>query len=170
MLIFGPFCERFSRKRGLKLRFICDLFRFCIRTAKKGKNRKQKGGDTVRYKERYGYLLAATLSVAALLCTAALLMMLPKNEKSSPKSQPIAASETKAAEETGEEPQKEGKYIMKLYNGSLAVFDAKKPDTPQYITGIDERTLRDADRKAFEKGVLVYSDEELASLLEDYGS
>ncbi|MCX7614673.1 MAG: hypothetical protein N2Z65_02820 [Clostridiales bacterium] len=121
----------------------------------------------MRYKERYGYLLAATLMVAALLCTAALLMMLPK-EISAPASQPIVAKQAQENKETTSQ-QKE-KYIMKLYNGALAVFDAENPSKPQYITDIDERTLRDTDREAFKKGIPVYSDEELASLLEDYGS
>jgi len=125
----------------------------------------------VKYKEKYGYLLAATLSVAALLCTAAILMMLPK-EENSPQNEPLMTARTEEADEMtgGPEAEPKEKYIMKLYNGNLAVFDAKDPETPQFVTGIDERTLRDTDRDAFEKGVPVYSDEELASLLEDYGS
>ena len=127
----------------------------------------------MRYKERTGYLLAATLSVAALLCTAAMLMMLPK-ETSAPASQPLVASQNQNQDQTQQPTETTNgpkeKYIMKLYNGALAVFDADDLNEPQYITGIDERTLRDKDREAFAKGVPVYSDEELASLLEDYGS
>ncbi|MDP4108980.1 MAG: hypothetical protein Q8878_03015 [Bacillota bacterium] len=125
----------------------------------------------MRYKEKNGYLLAATLSVAALLFTAVILAVLPDKKMNTPNSS-ISAPHAQEQKESpaAEEKEAEGKYIMKMYNGNVAVYDASAQDSPLYVTGIDGRTLRDADREAFEKGVVVGSDEELASMLEDYGS
>ncbi len=63
----------------------------------------------------------------------------------------------------------EKKYILKLYNGKVAVFK-EGSDTPSEITDISEHSLRNFDYEQLSLGVVVIGDIELAMRLEDYGS
>jgi len=60
-------------------------------------------------------------------------------------------------------------YILKIFDGMLAVF-VPGESFPEYLTDIDARTLLESDRQILYSGIAVYSDEELSSLLEDFGS
>ncbi len=66
----------------------------------------------------------------------------------------------------------EGKtrYTVRLYHGTIAVFNDGNPDTPIQITDISQDTLRTYDKEQLESGIIVYGDTELAMILEDFGS
>lgn len=63
----------------------------------------------------------------------------------------------------------EKKYLLKLYNGKIAVFN-EKSEQPIQITDISEHSLRNFDYEQLSLGVVVIGDIELAMRLEDYGS
>lgn len=62
------------------------------------------------------------------------------------------------------------KYTVTAYEGRLAVYLTTHMDSPQYVTDVDISTLPAADREALQKGIPVYTEEELTSVLEDYSS
>lgn len=61
-------------------------------------------------------------------------------------------------------------YILKLYQGRVAVFDARQTKTPVQTTEIYEETLRNYDRELLTTGIPVSGEQELLRLLEDFGS
>ncbi len=61
-------------------------------------------------------------------------------------------------------------YLLKLFDGRIAVFDPDFPETPIEITDIYASTLRNYDREQLKIGITVSGREELLMLLEDYGS
>ena len=62
------------------------------------------------------------------------------------------------------------KYLLKLHGETLAVFDPDTPTVPTRLTEIHAASLRHYDREQLRVGVLVFDEEELLMLLEDYGS
>lgn len=62
------------------------------------------------------------------------------------------------------------KYTVTAYEGRLAVYLTDHMGAPQYVTDVDISTLPAADREALQKGIPVYTEEELTSVLEDYSS
>ena len=66
--------------------------------------------------------------------------------------------------------QNEAVYCLKICDGYVAVYDAKRVRSPLSMTGIESADLRKADRAMLEKGIPVDSDTELLELLEDLGS
>jgi len=63
----------------------------------------------------------------------------------------------------------EAKYLLRRCDGMVAVFLPGR-DTPEYITDTPVSSLPAADRAALQTGLPVYTEEELARLLEDYCS
>ena len=61
----------------------------------------------------------------------------------------------------------EAVYCLKICDGYVAVYDAKRARAPLSMTGIESAALRSADRAMLEKGIPVDNDREL---LEDLGS
>ncbi len=64
-------------------------------------------------------------------------------------------------------------YLAVIQNGRIAVYEVYTNGSRQLRTvleDIDPAMLRTEDRKSFEKGILLYSEEELASLIEDFSS
>ncbi len=61
------------------------------------------------------------------------------------------------------------RYVVKAYNGMIAVFEGDA-ETPQRVFDIRVETLRKQDRERFEEGVVILSLDELARLIEDFGS
>lgn len=74
----------------------------------------------------------------------------------------IAASGT-------ESPAREG-FLLKAYEGHVAVFEPGCGKDPAFITGIELDSLTQADRALLEAGLSAASQPELAALLEDLGS
>ena len=64
----------------------------------------------------------------------------------------------------------EAVYCLKICDGYVAVYDAKRARAPLSMTGIESTALRRADRAMLEKGIPVDSHTELLELLEDLGS
>ena len=60
-------------------------------------------------------------------------------------------------------------FIIKLYEGRIAVFEPQS-DAPLRITEISEESLRHFDREKLKAGITVASEEELLMRLEDFGS
>ncbi|HCC34496.1 MAG TPA: hypothetical protein DEQ02_02195 [Ruminococcaceae bacterium] len=58
-------------------------------------------------------------------------------------------------------------YILKDYEGKLAVFPFES-DTPEQILDVFISSLPEYDQRQLQKGVLVYSSEQLDSLIQDY--
>ncbi|WP_461247497.1 BofC C-terminal domain-containing protein [Treponema sp. R6D11] len=64
-------------------------------------------------------------------------------------------------------PPDEIKYMIQEYNGAIGVF---KGTELIKIADVDIESLRAGDREALVKGIIVDTEEEVARLLEDYGS
>lgn len=61
-------------------------------------------------------------------------------------------------------------YLLKEASGYIGIFSPDDTENPQLITGIAISKLREADARMFREGVTVIGEEELAKLLEDFGS
>ncbi len=64
------------------------------------------------------------------------------------------------------------KYIFKIYNDKLAIFDYTNEQVGEVLTIIntDINFLSKADRLMLEKGIIIENEEQLARILEDYTS
>ena len=60
-------------------------------------------------------------------------------------------------------------YCIALWQGRVAVFEGEEP-LPVTVLDTPAASLPPADQQALERGIPVYSREELAGLIEDYGS
>lgn len=60
-------------------------------------------------------------------------------------------------------------YKLKSYNGNIAVFNSDSSD-PIRITSVSIEELPPADQELLKKGIEVFSEEELITILEDYCS
>ena len=60
-------------------------------------------------------------------------------------------------------------YRLAIWQGRVAVFEGAEP-LPSTVLETPAASLPQADQEALEKGIPVYSREELAGLMEDYGS
>jgi hypothetical protein len=61
------------------------------------------------------------------------------------------------------------KYIVKAYNGIVAVFKVNN-EYPFKVLDVSVESLPYADQDMLNKGIYVADDQELNSILEDYGS
>ena len=62
------------------------------------------------------------------------------------------------------------RYLVREYEGMVAVFLPRQLFGPKYVTGIPVDSLPLADRQALAEGIPIYSDQQLTALLQDYGS
>lgn len=92
---------------------------------------------------------AAVLSVAV---TASAVMM-EKNESMACFASPVESS-----------------YVLRDYEGYVAVFVENDPRCPMTVTDIEVSTLRELDRRLLQTGMKVSSHENLMMTLEDLGS
>ncbi|MEA4896032.1 MAG: hypothetical protein VB064_12340 [Oscillospiraceae bacterium] len=80
------------------------------------------------------------------------------------------------AEDEGEtvgcitESQTEPCYVLRDYEGYVAIYVENDPSCPMTVTDIQVSTLRDLDKKLLETGLKLYSRERLMMTLEDLGS
>lgn len=63
-----------------------------------------------------------------------------------------------------------GNYVLREYEGYVAVFVENDPSLPMTITDISVSTLRDIDRQSLQTGLKIKSHERLLMILEDLGS
>ena len=61
-------------------------------------------------------------------------------------------------------------YLLREYEGYVAIFDAESGKTPKVVTAIEMKNLTEADRTLMEMGLPAETEDELALLLEDLGS
>ena len=64
----------------------------------------------------------------------------------------------------------EAEYVLREYEGCVAVFSSVGDTSPMTLTDIEVGTLREADRQILNTGLAVADREELLTLLEDLGS
>ncbi len=74
------------------------------------------------------------------------------------------------ADLTRERPAAEDMLTLGPWQGSVAVFENRKMETPLQVTGIELNALRATDRALIERGLPVASQEALQRILEDLGS
>lgn len=61
-------------------------------------------------------------------------------------------------------------YILKEYEGHVAVYMGNEPNKPVTVTGIQVSTLREMDRKLLQTGIKIASHDRLMMTIEDLGS
>ena len=61
-------------------------------------------------------------------------------------------------------------YVLRDYEGYVAIFIENQPARPMTVTDIQVSTLRELDRTLLETGIKLYSRESLMMTLEDLGS
>lgn len=69
-----------------------------------------------------------------------------------------------------EEPEPEEKYILKILDGIVVVFNESDMTRPIIVTDIYAGTLRHFDREQLSEGIAVSGEFELQTLLEDFSS
>jgi len=73
------------------------------------------------------------------------------------------------SKEFDKSPDNSLSYIVKDFNGSVAVFEPENP-TPVRVTGVYTSHLPKSDQKMLSSGIKVKTRSELNSLLEDLGN
>lgn len=61
-------------------------------------------------------------------------------------------------------------YVLRDYEGYVAIYVENEPSRPMTVTDIQVSTLREVDKKLLETGLKLYSREKLMMTLEDLGS
>ena len=61
-------------------------------------------------------------------------------------------------------------YVLRDYEGYVAIYVENDPSCPMTVTDIQVSTLRELDKKLLETGLKLYSRERLMMTLEDLGS
>lgn len=100
----------------------------------------------------YFAAFASALMIVALAVTAAI--------KSATAVVPAAAA--------GSEGEKS--YLLRAYNGHIAVFFGEDTDSAVIETTIEVDGLRTVDKEKLSQGIVAHSYEEVLKLLEDFGS
>lgn len=67
-------------------------------------------------------------------------------------------------------PGSENNYVLRDYEGYVAVFVENDPACPMTVTDIEVGTLRELDRVLLQTGMKVKTHERLMMILEDIGS
>jgi hypothetical protein len=82
-----------------------------------------------------------------------------------------AADAAEMTDDPAERPEESAKqYILKDVSGFIGIYDPDDMESPKMVTGIVVDKLRAADVKMLANGILVTGEEQLARLLEDFGS
>jgi hypothetical protein len=61
-------------------------------------------------------------------------------------------------------------YVLRDYEGYVAIYVENDPSCPMTVTDIQVSTLREIDKTLLETGLKLYSREKLMMTLEDLGS
>lgn len=69
-----------------------------------------------------------------------------------------------------EAPGSENRYVLRDYEGYVAIFVENEPTLPMTVTDIQVSTLRELDKQMLVTGMKVDTHEGLVMLLEDLGS
>mgnify|MGYP004492632333 CR=1 FL=1 len=79
---------------------------------------------------------------------------------------PIINHKSNASNNNAETPSNSLSYIIKDFNGNIAVFEDNS-DTPFKVTEVCTNTLPKLDQERLKEGIVVNSQVELNTLLED---
>lgn len=71
---------------------------------------------------------------------------------------------------SGEAVGSGNRYVLRDYEGLVAVFVENEPELPMTVTDIQVSTLRELDKQLLETGLKIDSHEKLVMTLEDLGS
>ncbi|NLM61414.1 MAG: hypothetical protein GX193_04990 [Clostridiales bacterium] len=129
----------------------------------------------------------ASLGVLSLLATIMTVLALTVNNPSADKDLERSGTETgvfsesrdvlddmtavvSGTDEHGEEAEHYKVYLLKDTSGYIGIYSMDDPDTPQTVTEIVTSKLRQADAEMLKEGIVAVGEEELAKLLEDFGS
>lgn len=120
---------------------------------------------------RTAYLVLSLIVTVFTLITIAGFLYVARIANSSG-AQAAAAAGTMPVSETQAPPEKPSPaiYILREYDGQIAVFVPQNEDIPVSLTGILTSTLRQSDRDELQRGIYVSGDNDLARLLEDFSS
>ena len=111
-------------------------------------------------KVRYAALSAAILAALGLALAAIFLPGKPAQ----------AQSPVQSADYQQQEPVPPYRYIMKEYQGKIAIYSSLDQQRPQYVTDFDTSALPASERQMLERGVGLRTEEEHQMLLEDISS
>ena len=112
---------------------------------------------------RRHWILVIGLAMAMVLGAAALLWQSGATETAEPRLQAELSTQPEPA------AVEVSPYRIAVWQGRVAVFEGAEP-LPSTVLETPAASLPPADQEALEKGIPVYSKEELAGFLEDYGS
>ena len=101
-------------------------------------------------------------AIALPLCCAALVSLLLWQQRAQPA---VTASDPLGAQEQEARPL----YLVRVTDGELVIYPYGS-DTALERTDIRLSSLREYDQKLMQQGFPLYSEQELASFLEDFGS
>ena len=112
---------------------------------------------------RRHWILAVSLVLAVTAGAAAMLRQPPPV--------PVQTHQVQAAPQPMPEPAtaEVPPYRIAVWQGRVAIFEGAEP-LPATVLETSAASLPEADQRALEEGIPVYSREELAGLMEDYGS
>ncbi len=116
---------------------------------------------------------AACLAVAAFAVAVAGLVSAggsPSDSSGHRSTLPAAVLEELPLARISPAPAAETAYVLMEYDGQIAVYVSGDEKTPVLLTGILTSSLRKTDRELLQEGIPARGDEELAKLLEDFGS
>ena len=102
-------------------------------------------------------LTVGILAVAAVLMTTAAVATQTKNALEEGAAACFAEPETSS-------------YVLRDYEGYVAVFVENNPDCPMTVTDIQVSTLRELDKRLLQTGMKISSHERLMMTLEDLSS
>lgn len=102
--------------------------------------------------------------IALSLCCITLFSLLMYQQLSAPV---VTASENLTVQQQTQE--KQPLYLVRVDNDMLAIYPYGS-DAASEVTDIRLSSLREYDQQLMERGFPLYSEEELASFLEDFGS
>ena len=115
-------------------------------------------------------ILLAGTGILEALCVAALLLPrqeTPADEPPRTEAQAPAPNQDPPLSDAEETPS--AMYLLGVWQGNVAVLEPKER-LPMRVTETPVSSLPRPDQQALEQGIPVYTAEELAALLEDYGS
>lgn len=113
---------------------------------------------SVLMKRRIISAAAVTVTLALTVITAG--MVLGSAEEAPVQPQPLKVNDL--ADMDG--------YIVKIFDGKIAVYTSDFTETPAVITDYDTSLLREADKRMLEAGIAVERYEDVLYLIEDFSS
>ena len=119
-------------------------------------------------KEKYRLMILSASVAAAALCIGAALIS-PRPSAKAERPQPVQQAPD-VQEDSAPFTGGSAKYTVTVYEGRLAVYLTASAQAPQYVTDVEVSTLPAADREALQKGIPIYTEAQLTSILEDYSS